>query len=806
MAIKTADQLDPEKLRAYLNGDVKLERKIIGLSSQTILVSEGVLELLNNAQAKKILVPLFTNGRLREIGASLQQQSLDSLLHDLATEAFKDQLEGLPEDVKIKPDDSIASILRALDIDMDLRIKTEMPEVNRELQKEIPTLGSPTQHFIIIATSDEADVAAGALMVIQRQTALTTAEMLNPMSYLKSEEGQRRIKTMVEEKFISVLNDMLELPTTSDPTEFEARLRRLSFSPVLQQGNNEEQFIQMSVANFHRRPAHSRAVVAEVLKHHGQDHLLMDSVIFPSDPSLPASRKVEAISSIVKQLDRIHDPTDLLIAATSIVKTLEEETAAEAQVRAMQVLAQKAQRINQSLPEFFLQGRVTFLIKNRIVDAPETFLLPAMSLLQALCLSVAETRNEMADELDAVDNPFLIYAYCQVLDDTAKENWPERLFIAEKQWRLYLRLTRDEPKQPEKNLAERLRRRFIMLLPESLQLLGNVIGNEFKVDERVMILRTLDEVFAELVGSTQEVHLPSIANFLLDQIGEDVATPEEEAFLWKTRALFYPKLPEKYLAKLWQQIEPRLSRLANDENFRKRFEDLHSRLLPELIEYLGDNDDERTRARMLPVAYNKTGSQQLLGRTESMNQHVSQTLPRLGELALGEMRDEAKSFEPHRSGFEAVLVNPCLPSLEFTRLLAAFNHECGEQLRFDKARFSLLANVAANRHMNDEFASNFFEEFLSAVKSEMPGLPKSIGDIITLTNKVEIGMVGITHLLENSIVPNKTKKRMRAQLNKLLDNRPERKIEAHRDEETKKMVPTTVLPDPIRDWLLKTLA
>lgn len=806
MAIKTADQLEPEKLRAFVGGDAKLERKIIGLSSQTILISEGVLELLHDAQARKILLLLFMTGRLRDLGPALRQSDLDALIRELTSEVFKDELSALPTEQKEKLDSTPAGILRALNIDMNLRVKTEMSEVNRDVQKEIPALSGSQQNFVIIATGDEVDVAAGALMVINRQAALTTADLMNPVSYLKSEAGQKRIKEMVEEKFIAVLNDMLELPTTSDPNEFEARLRRLSFSPVLQQGNNEEQFIQMAVTNFYRRPARSRAVVAEVLKHHGQDHLLMDSVMFLSDPSLPTTRKVEAISQIVKQLDRINNPIDLLIAATSIVKTLEEETAPEAQIRAMQVLAQKAGRIYQMLPSFFTDGRVTFLVKNRVVDDPETFLLPAMSLLQALCINAVDTRQELVDELELSDNPYLVYAYCQVLDDTAESNWDERLFLAEKQWRLYLRVTQPGAKQADKNLAERLRRRFQMLLPESLQLLGNIFGGEFRVEERVAILRTLDELFAELVGSNQETHLPTIANFLLNQIAEEVATPEEEAFLWKTRALYYAKLPDKYLAKLWQQIEPRLARLANDENFRKRFEDLHSRLLPELIEYLANTADDRTRQRLLPVAYVKTDSQLLLGRTESTNQHLSQSLPRLGELALNEMKDEAKNFSLHRAGFVAILVHPCLPSLEFTRLLAAHNHECGEKLPFEKSRLDLLARVAINRHMNEEFTSNFFDEFLSAIKSEMPGVPKSVGDLITLTDKVETGMDGIAHLLENPITPNKVKKRFRAQLQKLLDNRPERKIEAHRDEETRQMVPTTVLTDPIRNWLIKMLS
>jgi len=56
MAIKTADQLEPGKLHDYTGGNTKLERKILGLSAQTILISEGVIELLRDEKEGKYVI------------------------------------------------------------------------------------------------------------------------------------------------------------------------------------------------------------------------------------------------------------------------------------------------------------------------------------------------------------------------------------------------------------------------------------------------------------------------------------------------------------------------------------------------------------------------------------------------------------------------------------------------------------------------------------------------------------------------------------------------------------------------------
>ncbi|MEK7511693.1 MAG: hypothetical protein AAB575_01635 [Patescibacteria group bacterium] len=598
MKIKTAHDIGLEELDSRYLHDRKLSRKILALAGFNIQVSEAVIELMSpDSRERRILETLFTDKTLKQVGNSLTEKEFNELLRDHILVHFKDELSEKTQDFFYQTNE----LVRLLELDLALKLKID------ELAPESkPDPDSPAEAIIIeadesipgrtvvIATEDEINAEKGSMALArQTQTALAHA---GPMTFLASPEGQKRLHDIVENKMVGLAEKLIDLPSMADPDEFEKTLQSLAF--VMKAEGNRGHFMSAAINTFADRPGRSRKVIAEVMKRYGLNANLMENIVFLcSDRSAPL--QIEAINMVVKTMATSASADEIMMAAVTLVKILEEDAKPAVRCRALECLTERSNLILERLPRFLENGRVVPLVKTLLITDPDIY----RSKVEALLIAYGDFDSnsiipELTGDLDDIKNPYVLLSYLTVIESLCPDLQGNNT-ITIKKWRLCLQNKIQLPK-----LLAECEKRFQTDLPNSLDIISSIIP-QLQPDEQSYFVDLLDRCFISATKSDDTDIAKKIAIYFIKQLLLKSPPDAREITILKTATVVSPFLPLMCHETIWLKMEKRFAVLIQDQNFVEQFIACGGIFFREAVGFAIKIENQTAKAKLLGIVYKK---------------------------------------------------------------------------------------------------------------------------------------------------------------------------------------------------------
>jgi hypothetical protein len=597
MKIRTAHDIGFDELNGRYLNDRKLSRKILALAGFNIQVSEAVIELMSpGSRERRVLETLFCDDTLKQAGNSLTSGELDELLKDNILFHFKDEA----EEKRLSNSSRLDELTRSLGLDLSLKLKidetsiepspSEKPDDVTIIDANEPTSGKT----IIIATDDEINAEKGAMVLARNaQTALSQA---SPMTFLATPEGQQRLKTIVEEKMVSFAEKLFDLPSIADPEKFETTLQSLAF--VMKAEGNRGHFINAAISTFADRPSRSRKVIAEVMKRYGLNANLMENIVFLCSDR-PAPLQVEAINMVMKAMTTSASADEIMMAAVTLVKTLEEDAKTPVRCRALECLAERAELVLNQLPRFLENGRVVPLVKTLLITDPDAYRSRTETLLIAYGYIDAQSVSpELTDDLNDIKNPYVLLTYLTVLESLSPDR-EETNDLTIRKWRLCL-----ENKTALPGLLTECEERFQKDLPNSLDVISGIIPR-FMTEEQVYFMDLFDRSFAKAVKENDTDVAKRLGIYFIKQLLLKSLVVEREIAILKANTIVSPFLPVMCHHTIWLKMEKRFSVLIQDHSFVERFIACGGIFFPEATKLALMLENKTTKAKALELVYKK---------------------------------------------------------------------------------------------------------------------------------------------------------------------------------------------------------
>lgn len=598
MKIRTAHDIGLDELENRYLHDRKLARKILALAGFNIHVSEAVIELMSpGSRERRVLETMFADETLKQVGNNLTEKELHELLRDHILAHFKDELaENMRESFH-----QARELVRLLGLDLPLKLKLDElpPDSKAETEPSdeaiiIEADESIENRTIIIATEDEINAEKGA-MVLARNTQTAMAHA-GPMTFLSSPEGQKRLHDIVENKMVGLAEKLIDLPSMADPDEFEKTLQSLAF--VMKAEGNRGHFMSAAINTFSDRPGRSRKVIAEVMKRYGLNANLMENIAFLcSDRSAPL--QIEAINMVVKTMATSASADEIMMAAITLVKVLEEDAKPAVRCRALECLTERSNLVLERLPRFLENGRVVPLVKTLLITDPDIY----RSRVEALLATYGDFDSnsiipELTEDLNDIKNPYVLFSYLTVIE-TLCPDLQGKNAITIKKWRLCLQNKVELPK-----LLAECEERFQKDLPNSLDIISAIIP-ELLSNEQSYFVNLLDRCFISATKTDDADIAKKIALYFIKQLLLKSSPDAREITILKTSTVVSPFLPLMCHETIWTKMEKRFPVLVQDQNFIDQFIACGGIFFREAVDLAIKLANQTAKTKLLEIVYNK---------------------------------------------------------------------------------------------------------------------------------------------------------------------------------------------------------
>lgn len=604
--------------------------RLLALSGHGIHLSIGLIHKKNESpRIGKILDELIKSRELEDAGKDLTQEGLERILKKIVISLNSETLNAL----SIPASSPLQEILKSLNIiDLDLRVK-------------------PDGEFAIVATRDETNADKGAMVLVRKKQELM--EGGDPSALLASPEGQRKVDEMVAVFQTSLMEKLLALPGIQDADEFKTAL--LYLSTYMRKGSGNDTLVKYATMNFFERPKASRRVIAEVMKHHGLDHELMDNIETLCSEDSSSALKVEAINSLIESMDELENPTETKLAVESLLKILDEEKEKDVMGHTLTRIAENVEKITWRFPDILKDGHVLPTLKKMLITDARAYRhsiedmfvafgslndgtefgrdgddivveatpVPAGqqaagTALQIVTISSRELQaiprpainpviRFIQKDIKTVTNPFIKLAYYNVLARLERDPEASKKIFEDK-WRLYFET---ETHQPE--IAEEIISQLLKGKDSSIRALRE-IAETFNKKEQVSIIGIMDKVFGAILlrKIIEEEDLSALREILLHfwviVVGEGPREPRLAVARTGAILSLSPALEEVDRTAFWPVIEEFFFELMDDKGFIDKFTKCGPNYFAAYADLLTKETLLETKIELLSIAYKKAAA------------------------------------------------------------------------------------------------------------------------------------------------------------------------------------------------------
>jgi hypothetical protein len=797
MEIRTADRLGRDAIMSHVQNSA-LTRKILALANYRIRISEAVLEMMEpESPTRPVLEVLLKNQELKKFGSELTQEDLETLLARIILDQIADKDTGVDEN------SNFAEICQAAELELPIRLHLDDATESSQGEVADDVIEVETvDRFVIIATDDEVDIAGSQMMLVRHeQTSLATT---SPWEFMQSDAGKARLQAMVEDRMTEMVANMFDLPTITDPDEFEQTLEKLSLSPVMQQGDNARQFVEIASTNFARRPSRSRRAIAKVLQHHGLPRSLAENIVFLCSKDRTEALQTEAIGMVVRYISPKELELSIMLAAVSLVKLIEEDGKVSVRLRTLEVLQEKISTITEQLPQFVDKSGLVPLLKTMLIEDPDNYREPVRDLLRSLGQACPEdVSRDLQRDLDTIHDDFALVTYLEALEATAGD-MIEQQDIATRKWQLFLKLYADEASS-KKQLALSMWNDLKAGLPDSLDLLFLIFHN-LDTAGQITMVNLLDDLFLAAIesGTIQDREIiKKVSGFFLYSMADEAFTPDTQFAVLKTKTIMNRILVDQVHTKMWTFILPAFPMLCRDETFVERFIEVGEVMFCEFIAQLSSQKAYENAPELLEIAHKKLA--ELRCRSKRVQKRLKNNLVtavnQLGAMTVASIKAD-RSVETMMNGFVTVMNCPLLSGDQFIAMFIAFRKATANKDHLKPRLLSVYIELCSSKHLIPEIAEGFVELLLITIKEEEPQVPGVSEDIRPLTDQMTAVFRGIKDLLANASAGDQNHSMLKMRLTRLRDARPDAIELGHKDPLTEKWVPPRPIDDPFMGKLV----